>query len=176
MARDDFIQIIERWFDWKHDMREFLEIVRDFPGVLELLPWPGDNGRAVDGVDYFDAAVWQTWYGQDQDSKKSKSWLPPQKEPLDNARQAIAALRAAELDPACTLYVAGHASTPIAVRIVDGQVEIGSIAEGDGRASLRAMAACPGKRASRRACQYGTPTPCMATWPTMRRHSRLTGS
>lgn len=133
MARDDFIQIIERWFDWKHDMREFLEIVRDFPGVLELLPWPGDNGRAVDGVDYFDAAVWQTWYGQDQDSKKSKSWLPPQKEPLDNARQAIAALRAAELDPACTLYVAGHASTPIAVRIVDGQVEIGSIAEGDGR-------------------------------------------
>lgn len=132
MARDDFIQIIERWFDWKHDMRE-LEIVRDFPGVLELLPWPGDNGRAVDGVHYFDAAVWQTWYGQDQDLKKSKSWLPPQKEPSDNARQAIAALRAAELDPACTLYVAGHAFTPIAVRIVDGQVEIGSIAEGDGR-------------------------------------------
>ncbi|MDP2786113.1 MAG: hypothetical protein Q8O38_16205, partial [Sulfurimicrobium sp.] len=65
MARDDFVQTIERWFDWKHDMREFLEIVRDFPGVLELLPWPEDNGKASDGVDYFDAKVWQTWYGED---------------------------------------------------------------------------------------------------------------
>ncbi|PWB47082.1 MAG: hypothetical protein C3F18_12250 [Nitrosomonadales bacterium] len=133
MARDDFVQTIERWFDWKHDMREFLEIVRDFPGVLELLPWPEDNGKASDGVDYFDANVWQTWYGEDQDSKKGKSWLPPQKGPLEKARAAITTLRTAELDPECTLYVAGRAPTPIAVRIVEGQVEIGWVDEGDGR-------------------------------------------
>lgn len=133
MARDDFVQTIERWFDWKHDMREFLEIVRDFPGVLELLPWPEDSGKASDGVDYFDANVWQTWYGEDQDSKKGKSWLPPQQDPLEKARTAIAALRGAELDPECTLYVAGRAPTPIAVRIVEGQVEIGWVDEGDGR-------------------------------------------
>lgn len=133
MARDDFIQTIERWFDWKHDMRGFLEIVRDFPGVLELLPWPGENGLAIDGVDYFDAGVWQTWYGQDQDSKKGKSWLPPQQDPLKNARAAIAALRSAGLDPECTLYVAGRAPTPIAVRITGGRVEIGWVDEGDGR-------------------------------------------
>lgn len=133
MARDDFVQTIERWFDWKHDLREFLEIVRDFPGVLELLPWPEASGKAVDGVDYFDAAVWQAWYDQDRDSKKGKSWQPPQPDPLSKARTAIAELGAADLDPDCTLYVAGRAPTPIAVRIVEGQVEIGWVDEGDGR-------------------------------------------
>jgi hypothetical protein len=133
MGRDDFVQTIERWFDWKHDMRDFLEIVRDFPGVLELLPWPEDNGQASDGVDYFDARVWENWYAEDQDSKKGKSWLPPQQGALGKARDTIAALRAAGLDPECTLYVAGRAPTPIAVRIVEGRVEIGWVDEGDGR-------------------------------------------
>jgi hypothetical protein len=133
MARDDFIQTIERWFDWKHDMREFLEVVCEFPGVLELLPWPGDNGLAVDGVDYFDGAVWQNWYEQDQDEKKGSSWLPPGKDSLNEARAVVASLQAASIDPQCSLYVAGRASTPSAVRVVGGRVEIGSIPEGDGR-------------------------------------------
>jgi triacylglycerol esterase/lipase EstA (alpha/beta hydrolase family)/tetratricopeptide (TPR) repeat protein len=133
MARDDFVQAIERWFDWKHDMREFLDIVCDFPGVLELLPWPGDNGCAVDGVDYFDPAVWQGWYAEDQDARKGKSWRVPRQAPLDRARAAIAQFAAATLDPECTLYVAGRAPTPIAVRLADGQVEIGWVEEGDGR-------------------------------------------
>ncbi len=133
MARDDFIQTIERWFDWKHDMREFLEIVREFPGVLELLPWPGENGQAVDGVDYFDAALWQTWYEQDRDPKKAQSWVPPQTEALAEARSTIAELRECKLDPERTLYVAGCAPTPAAVRLSDGRVEIGFIDEGDGR-------------------------------------------
>lgn len=133
MARDDFVQMIERWFDWKHDMKEFLEIVRDFPGVLELLPWSGENGKASDGVDYFDPGTWETWYSEDQDSEKGKCWVLPQKGPLDKARAAIGALRGAELDRDCTLYVAGNASTPVAVRVVDGQVEIGWVDQGDGR-------------------------------------------
>ncbi len=132
-GRDDFVQSIERWFDWKHDMREFLEIVRDFPGVLELLPWPGDNGLACDGIDYFNEQTWQHLFEQDGDPKKAKTWLPPLQEPLTAARAAIETLRTAELDPTCTLYVAGHASTPIAVRVEKGQVEIGWVDEGDGR-------------------------------------------
>jgi hypothetical protein len=133
LARDDFIQTIERWFDWKHDMREFLEIVRDFPGVLELLPWPKGNGRANDGVDYFDAALWKAWYDQDSDPKKRASWAPPQKAALDAARAAIAALLEAKLDLERTLYVAGRGPTPVGVRIVGGRVEIGWSDEGDGR-------------------------------------------
>lgn len=133
LARDDFIQLIERWFDWKHDMREFLGIVRDFPGVLELLPWPGADGKAGDGVDYFDAALWQAWHAQDGAPDKDKRWQPPRPGPLAKARAAVAALRDAPLDPECTLYVAGRAPTPCAVRVADGRVEIGWIDAGDGR-------------------------------------------
>lgn len=133
LARDDFVQTIERWFDWKHGMKEFLEIVRDFPGVLELLPWPGENGLAVDGVDYFDQRVWQRWYDDDADSDKGDSWLVPQQGPLEAARAAIAKVLEAGVDPECSLYVAGRASTPIAVRLVEGRVEIGWVEEGDGR-------------------------------------------
>ena len=137
LARDDFIQTIERWFDWKHDMREFLEIVRDFRGVLELLPWPGESGRAHDGIDYFDADLWEDWYRQDRDPRKDESWVPPQQEALDKARAAVAVLHNAELDPDRTLYVAGRASTPVSVRLVDGRVEIGWTDEGDGRVPWR---------------------------------------
>lgn len=133
LARDDFVQTIERWFDWRHDMRDFMELVRDFPGVLELLPWPDEEGVAVDGVDYFDPDVWQTWYQQDGDPARDRSWAPPQNAPLRRARAAVMALRDAALDPDCCVYVAGRAPTPAAVRVVDGAVEIGWIEEGDGR-------------------------------------------
>ena len=137
MARDDFVQTIERWFDWKHDTREFLTIVRDFPGVLELLPWPEDNGLASDGVDYFDPELWQRWYQQDREPNKAKCWAPPLKGPLADARAAITALRRAGVDPECSLYVTGRAPTPSAVRLVDGVVEIGWSDEGDGRVPWR---------------------------------------
>ena len=133
MGRDDFVQLIERWFDWRHDMIEFLTIVRDFPGVLELLPWPGQDGKASDGIDYFDERLWQAWYEADGDSKRDTSWVPPQKGPLEDARQRIQTLRKIGLDAECTLYVAGRAPTPNTVRVVDGCVEIGWTEDGDGR-------------------------------------------
>lgn len=136
-ARDDFVQTIERWLDWKHDMRDFLEIVSEFPGILELLPWPEDNGLAIDGVDYFSEETWKSLYQEDSDSKKPRSWLPPKQQILTAARTTIETLRQADLDPDCTLYVAGHSPTPIAVRAVKGQVEIGWTEEGDGRVPWR---------------------------------------
>ncbi|MBI2305839.1 MAG: CHAT domain-containing protein [Rhodocyclales bacterium] len=133
MARDDFVQMIERWFDFRHDTKEFLEIVRDLPGVLELLPWPGEDGKAADGVDYFDAATWQAFYNGDQDSAKGECWVPPLKAPLDEARKAVAQISKAPLDAERTVYVAGCAQTPVAVRLSNGQVEIGWSERGDGR-------------------------------------------
>ncbi len=133
IARDDFVQTIERWFDWRHNMREFLDIVSEFPGVLELLPWPDQTGLAIDGVDYFDEQTWKTWHAQDTDPRKETSWGPPRQAPLTAARAAIDTLRKADLEPECTLYVAGHAPTPIEVRSKNGQIEIGWIDEGDGR-------------------------------------------
>lgn len=137
LGRDDFIQMIERWFDWKHDMREFLGIVRDFPGVLELLPWPGENGLAGDGHDYFAHGTWQDWYAQDKESDTRNGWQMPPKQALEQALEVVKELQAAPLDPNCTLYVAGCGETPVAVRIADGRVEIGYTSEGDGRVSWR---------------------------------------
>lgn len=149
MGRDAFVQKIERWFDWKHDMREFLDIVRDFPGVLELLPWPLQDGVAGDGLDYFDAQVWQAWSDQDAENRDRKDrgtdmkferakgagdgWPVPPTQRLLDAKSAILQVQAAPLDPDCTLYVAGSEKTPVAIRLQNGQVEIGWTDRGDGR-------------------------------------------
>lgn len=133
LGRDDFVQMIERWFDWKHDMREFLGIVRDFPGLLELLPWPEADGRAADGVDYFDPLTWQDWFCRDPEAGKGKGWQPPQAGALNAARNAVKALAATELDTEATLYVAGSGETPVAIRLENGRIEIGWTCDGDGR-------------------------------------------
>lgn len=149
MGRDGFVQKIERWFDWKHDMREFLDIVRDFPGVLELLPWPGKDGKASDGLDYFDAQLWQSWCDQDAENRDRRGrgtdtkferakgagdgWQAPSPECLQVAKTAIEQILAAPLDTDCTLYVAGSNKTPVAIRLEKGQVEIRWTERGDGR-------------------------------------------
>lgn len=148
-GRDGFVQMIERWLDWKHDMREFLDIVRDFPGVLQLLPWPGEDGKATDGLDYFDPALWQQWRDEDAENRNLPSrdavaplepaegagdgWDAPLAAQLVAARLAVQQIIAATLDPDHTLYVAGSARTPVALRVVDGQMQIGWTDRGDGR-------------------------------------------
>lgn len=147
-GRDAFVQKIERYFDWRHDMREFLEIVCVFPGVLELLPWPVKDGKAGDGIDYFDPQVWQDWAARDAENQRSRDvdmrferakgagdgWPVPTREALEQARQTILEIQSVDLDPACCLYVAGRERTPVALRVSDaGQVEIGWTERGDGR-------------------------------------------
>ena len=149
MGRDGFVQNIERWADWKNDMREFLDIVSRFPGVLELLPWPVKDGRALDGLDYFDPALWAAWCGEDTENRDRRNrsadtdferakgagdgWPAPEAAALKAAQKAVAAIMAAPLDPECTRYVAGSDKTPVAVRLADGQVEIAWTRNGDGR-------------------------------------------
>lgn len=145
-GRDRFIQQIEQWLDWRHDMGEFLEIVSRYPGVLELLPWPQADGKAPDGVDYFDPATWAAWAGEDRENRERQraadfatapgagdGWRPPPAEALAAARQQVEQLAAAPLDPACCAYVAGQAPTPVALRCHDGQMEIRWSQAGDGR-------------------------------------------
>lgn len=148
-GRDGFVQMIERWLDWKHDMREFLDIVRNFPGVLQLLPWPGDDGKASDGLDYFDPALWQQWRDDDAENQHRPAreaaaawegaegagdgWEAPLAALLASAKQAVQQIIAAALEPDHTLYVAGSARTPVAIRVVNGQMEIGWTERGDGR-------------------------------------------
>ncbi|MGE4560270.1 MAG: CHAT domain-containing protein, partial [Desulfobulbus sp.] len=133
LGRDDFVQSIERWFDWKHDMHDFLAIVAQFPGVLEMLPWPEENGLAPDGIDYFDPATWAVFYEHDHPEGTKPRWVRPDNEALAAARKSVTTLGKAPLAPECCLYVAGQAATPVAVHWPQGKVEIGWIEEGDGR-------------------------------------------
>ena len=148
-GRDAFVQIIERWLDLKHDMYEFLDIVREFPGVLELLPWPLANGQAADGVDYFDPKVWQDWHDQDAENLSRSArgagaaferaegagdgWQVPLAEHLAAAKALALRVGAAMLEPSHTLYVAGCERTPVALRVANGQMEIAWTERGDGR-------------------------------------------
>ncbi|WP_448874533.1 DUF7379 domain-containing protein [Desulfobulbus propionicus] len=133
LGRDDFVQSIERWFDWKHDMHDFLALVVQFPGVLEMLPWPKENGLAGDDLDYFDPATWANFHRLDHPQGEKPRWALPENEALAAARKTISALAKAPLAPECCVYVAGQASTPMAIRTPRDKVEIGWIEEGDGR-------------------------------------------
>lgn len=147
-GRDPLVQKIERWVDWKHDMNEFIDIVRGFPGVLELLPWPKANGLAEDGVNYFDAGVWAQWRQRDQENRRARgdelSWEPargagdgwpaPDASLLQQALSVVKKIQNAPLRPDLTLYVAGNKSTPAAVKFDDqGVMQIGWSTQGDGR-------------------------------------------
>ena len=96
--------------DLKNNAAELLEVIRDFPGVLELLP---DDRR-----DFFSAAVWRALRAHDE----AEAWQPPgQGRPagsgaatwLAQAREARAWLRERAVDPDAMIYVAGQApATP----------------------------------------------------------------
>jgi lysozyme family protein len=134
LGRDDFVQMIEHWFDFRFDVRQFLDYVKDFPGVLELLPWPTDNGLAGDGVDYFSVDTWQGWHRIDNSADGGAGWPLPTAGALSKAKAVVTSLAAAPVDPDCTLYVAGCAdATPIAVRLDNGGMEIRCTPDGDGR-------------------------------------------
>lgn len=147
LGRDGLVQKIER-FDLSNNMREFLDIVSRFPGVLELLPWPVKDGCAADGHDYFDPALWQRWWADDAENRAGRAraagqwdtakgagdgWPLPEAQRLAKARDVVAAIMAAPVDAASTCYVAGRDKTPVAVRLANGQVEIQWVQEGDGR-------------------------------------------
>ena len=98
--------------DFKHSREELADIIRAYPGVLDLLP-----------EDYFDAAPWQML--------KAKA---PAADQLAAAGKWRNELKKA-VDPARMLYVAGMApGTPIKLnRLSDGTLEVTETNQGDGR-------------------------------------------
>lgn len=106
---------------------ELLEVVRHYPGVLELLPWPQDDVSQ----DYFAASSWAD-LAQD-DARHRLNWQAPQADALAHARAVIQTLQQSPLPPELCAYVAGRARTPAAVRVQQGQLEIAWSEDGDGR-------------------------------------------
>ncbi len=99
--------------DFKHNQAELLAILRDFPGVMDLLP-----------DEYLDDAGWQEL----QELARA---------PLGTLRKGAVAQRQAlekAIDPARMIYVAGAADrTPLRLRLTNGELEIIETNQGDGR-------------------------------------------
>jgi pimeloyl-ACP methyl ester carboxylesterase/tetratricopeptide (TPR) repeat protein len=98
--------------DFKHSRDELTEIIRAYPGVLDLLP-----------EEYFDPAAWQALQA-----------AAPEADQLAAARKWRNELKKA-VDPARLFYVAGWAArTPIKLkRLSDGTLEVTETSQGDGR-------------------------------------------
>lgn len=110
--------------DLKHDLKELLGIVTQFPGVLAMLP---KDARE----DYFDPDVWTRYAAH-----AGEAWVAPSKSHLGEARRFRELMDRALVDPEHMVYVAGSAdATPAAMHIdaSTGRIEILATAQGDGR-------------------------------------------
>jgi tetratricopeptide (TPR) repeat protein len=106
-ARQDKLIKLLALSDLHHNQNELLDIIRRFPGALELLPVT-ENGK----IDIADS-IWEK-FGE----ALSGGWKRPFKKDLKEAQQTWDALCTVDLDPEMVFYVAGHADeTPISVAV-----------------------------------------------------------
>ncbi|MFA6971196.1 MAG: CHAT domain-containing protein [Gallionella sp.] len=105
--------------DRKHDMEELLDIVREYPGVAEMLPYELLNSSVwpvapIGGIQY----------------------SPPTNEILNNARTVWDNLKAnaEQITPEKFYYIAGQAkATPIGMRLEGNRLVFDATPRGDGR-------------------------------------------
>ena len=132
LGRDPLVRMLASWIGWKHTRRQFLGFVRDFPGVLEMLPWPRAQPTAGD-IDYFDPAAWTLLAAGDRQAGLPGGWQAPDPGALRAARATVDLLAAAPPDARYCSYLAGCADTPQALRLRDGAIEVAWSPDGDGR-------------------------------------------
>jgi CHAT domain-containing protein/pimeloyl-ACP methyl ester carboxylesterase len=107
--------------DLKHDLKALLAIIREYPGVIDLLP-----------EDYLSLAAWEKL---DKTLAEKRKVQLPNEEAIRQASVWRKKLNSTIVDPARIIYVAGTAErTPIGLRgLPDGGLEITETTEGDGR-------------------------------------------
>ncbi len=105
VGQDSLINLLSL-LDLSMSENDYLDILRKFPGVLELLPLSHDE-RA------FEADLWNKF-----SSVMGRKWKAPTKTLLRKARKTWKTLESVSLDPEITLYVAGQArKTPCDYRV-----------------------------------------------------------
>ncbi len=112
--------------DLRHNQNELLQIIRKFPGVLELLPVDGEGNM-------LSPQIWGKF-------KKvlKKGWQAPLKKDLNNAQKTWDRLINTHLDPNFVSYIAGQADeTPVSVAVEttddEPKVVFTSTPRGDGQ-------------------------------------------
>ena len=92
--------------DLSHSVKEMLQIISRFPGILDMLPAP-------DGTDFFSSETWQGFAAKDPEG-----WVMPDRKDLEGARKLRALIDESPIHPDRMLYVAGHApKTPVGMEI-----------------------------------------------------------
>ncbi len=108
--------------DIRNSEKDLLNMIRRFPGILELLPASGHH-------DFFDEQIWKTL-----DDTDGRGWQEPVQQDLDIARATWRLLDNAPIDGARMVFVAGQAeSTPVGLTIDGGRVRFQATGQGDGR-------------------------------------------
>lgn len=108
--------------DIKNSEKDLLNMIRRFPGMLELLPAHGHD-------DFFDGQIWKAL-----DDAEGKGWQEPVESDLATARETWRVLDHAPLDGTKMVFVAGQAKrTPVGLTIDGQKVRFQATAQGDGR-------------------------------------------
>jgi Uncharacterized protein conserved in bacteria len=125
IGRSETLGQLQR-IDITHNMRELLEIVCRFPGVLGMLP--KDSGE-----DYFDQL---TWHGYRARDREGEDWVVPAAGDLARAKALRTLLDETPPDPKNVLYLAGQAQqTVCGMRMASSgdRIELIATDRGDGR-------------------------------------------
>lgn len=126
-ARQDKLIKMLALADLRHNQNELLDIIRFFPGVLELLPVNEDGRIDIDDTTWDDFA-----------EVLPGDWNRPAKDALKNAQNTWDILHKTTLDPERIFYVAGKAErTPVSVTVEteggDGGIHFTPTDQGDGQ-------------------------------------------
>lgn len=97
--------------DITNSEKELLEIISQYPGVLEMLPVDSGN-------DFFSAACWNGLKTSDE----CGDWVLPEQNRLRDAAKCRKMLAASAVDTERVLYVAGCApATPCGLQVIEGR-------------------------------------------------------
>ena len=92
--------------DSSHSVKDMLQIISRFPGLLDMLPAP-------DGTDFFSSGTWQDFAAKDPEG-----WVMPDRKDLASAQTLRTLIDESPIHPDRMLYVAGHApKTPVGMEI-----------------------------------------------------------
>lgn len=97
MGREKTLRLIDK-VDRRHDARELVDLFRQFPGVLQLMPYEGGSGG-----DFFRIGYWKEALGA-----LGQQWPIPDAKALEDSRDVLKQLNDESLEGKPVIYVAGH--------------------------------------------------------------------
>lgn len=107
MREEHFFKILHN-LDIRHSPKELLEILTDFPGILEMLPFNTKGDTAEDDIDYFDGHIYEQLDGLDA------KFVKPDSARLSQAKAFAQMISSDPIEGRNIYYIAGKDNcTPV---------------------------------------------------------------